>query len=216
MWTSQIVRLSSTLGLVAALAVAAVPAAHAQDRDHGHQSGAIYAQRDNHDQGGADRGRGPDNRGADRDGQGRDGRDHDGNWNGWTGNRGDWDRGQPQGPVYVSPPPVYVAPQAPDYPPPVIVQPVPVPVTPDLQAYVLPPLEAVFPGDDFADYPPQLVAIGSDVFVLSSPMLFWGPDQAAVAQAVAAQLAQTSPGWGTVVLDGPQGYGVYLTYQPSL
>ena len=24
-----------------------------------------------------------------------------------------------------------------------------------------------------------------------------------------------SPGWGTTVLNGPQGYGVYLTYQPN-
>jgi hypothetical protein len=29
------------------------------------------------------------------------------------------------------------------------------------------------------------------------------------------QLAAITPGWGTTILNGPQGYGVYLTYQPS-
>ena len=41
----------------------------------------------------------------------------------------------------------------------------------------------------------------------------WTPDQAAAPQGIAGQLAQMSPGWGTTVLNGPQGYGVYLTYQ---
>jgi hypothetical protein len=207
MWTRQIVRLGSTLGVVAALTVAAAPPAHAQDRDPGHQAGSVYAQRGDQDRGGADRGSGQQGRGPDRGDQGRDGNDRD-------DNRGDRDRGQPQAPVYVVPPPIYIAPQQPDYPPPVVIQPVPVPVTPDVQAYVLPPLEALFPTADFADYPPQLVPLGNNVFALSSPSLFWGPGQAGIPQSIAAQLAQSSQGWGTTVLNGPQGYGVYLTYQP--
>src|SRR2546423_633493 len=147
MWTRQIVRLSGTLGAVAALTVAAAPAAHAQDRDSGPHTGSVYAQRDNRDRGGADQGRGQQDRGPDQGDPGRDRIDRD-------GNRGDRDRDQRQAPVYVAPPQVYIAPEQPDYAPPVVVQPVPVPVTPDVQAYVLPPLEALFPTADFADYPP--------------------------------------------------------------
>jgi hypothetical protein len=199
MWTQRIVRLGSTLGVVAALAVVATPAAQAQDRDRGHQPAGVYAQRDDHDRGGPDRGRDHQGRGSDQDDRGRDRGDRD-------DNGGDWDRGQ-------APAPVYVVPQQPNYAPPVIVEPVPVPVTPDLQAYVLPPLEALFPTADFADYPPALLSVGNNTYALSSPMLFWGPDQVAVPQAIAAQLAQSTPGWGAAVLNGPQGYGVYLTYQ---
>jgi hypothetical protein len=202
MWRQHLVRFGSTLGLVAALGVVGAPAAQAQQRGDDHHQGGVYAQRDDHGRGGDDRGRGQENRGPDQGDRGRDQGNRD-------GDRDGGDRGQYQ-------PPVYVVPQQPDYAPPVIVQPVPVPVTPDVTAYMLPPLEALFPTADFADYPPQLVPVGNNVYALSSPMLFWTPDQATVPQSIAGQLAQMSPGWGTTVLNGPQGYGVYLTYQPNL
>ena len=212
MWRTQLLRFTSTLGLVAALGVVAAPAAHAQDRGDRHQAG-VYAQRDDGDrgdrggaQGDRGQGQGPDrggpqgNRGPGQGNLGDRGADR--------GDRGDRGDGQFAPPVYVTPPPVY-------QPPPIVEPvPVPVPVTPDLNGYVLPPLEALFPAADFADYPPSLLPLGNNVYALSSPMLFWTPDQAATPQALAAQLDQSSPGWGTTVLDGPQGYGVYLTYQP--
>jgi hypothetical protein len=209
MWTRQIVRIGSTLGVVAALTVAAAPAAQAQGHQDGHQGGGGSVQRDDGNRGGADRGQGQQDREPQRDGRGGERNDRDGNrgYEDRDGNRGYGDRGQPEAPFYV-------VPQQPDYAPPVVVQPIPVPVTPDVLAYALPPLEALFPTADFADYPPQLVPVGNNVFALSSPSLFWGPDQATIAQSVAAQLAQSTPGWGTTVLNGPQGYGVYLTCQP--
>ena len=47
---------------------------------------------------------------------------------------------------------------------------------------------------------------------MSSPILFCGVDQAGACRLMADQLARTGPGWGTTVMDGPQGYGVYVTY----
>src|SRR5690348_15655876 len=225
MWRTHLLRFASTAGLVAALGIVAAPAAHAQDRDDHHPAGGyaqrddyapgvVYAQRD--DRGGQDRG-GQMDRG-DRGDRGDQGDRGDGDDRGPDrGDRGDRDQGQfAPPPVYVAPPayqppPVYVAPP-PDYQPPTIVEPVPVPVMPDLNAYVLPQLEALFPGADFADYPPALLPLGNNVFALSSPQLSWTPDQAGTPQAIVAQLDQYSPNWGTAVIDGPQGYGVYLTY----
>ncbi|HLH25882.1 MAG TPA: hypothetical protein VK066_25465 [Chloroflexota bacterium] len=193
MWTHSLARLGSTFGLVAALGFVAAPAVHAQDWDHGHQAGGVYAQQDDHDRAGPDRGRDQDDRGRNQD------------------DRGDRDRGDRD--YHQAPPPVYVVPEQPQPAPPPIVEPVPVPVTPDVQAYVLPPLEALFPTADFADYPPELVPIGNNLYAVVSPSLFWGPDQLAAAQALAAQLDQSTPGWGATVLSGPEGYGAYLTYQ---
>jgi hypothetical protein len=79
-----------------------------------------------------------------------------------------------------------------------------------LQAAVVPSLAAVFPTVDFADSPPQFEAIGPNAYAAVSPQLFWGPDQAAAAQAAAVQLAQHTPGWSTALLNGPEGYGYYL------
>jgi hypothetical protein len=51
------------------------------------------------------------------------------------------------------------------------------------------------------------------MYAVSSPLLFCGVDQAGTCQLIAQQLAQITPGWGTTTMNGPQGYGVYLTYQ---
>src|SRR3954469_25668853 len=96
MWRQSLVRLASTLGLVAALGVAGAPAAQAQQRGDDHHQGGASAQRDEHDRGGQDGGRGQDSRGPDQGDRGRD----QGNWD---GNRDGRDRGQYQPPVYVAP-----------------------------------------------------------------------------------------------------------------
>jgi hypothetical protein len=49
---------------------------------------------------------------------------------------------------------------------------------------------------------------------LSHPRLFWSVNEAATAQAVVQQLLRQTPGWGTTLYNGSQGYGIYLTYRP--
>src|SRR4051794_12151224 len=81
-------------------------------------------------------------------------------------------------------------------------QPAPSQVTYALQAAVVPSLAAVFPTVDFAGSPPQFESIGPNAYAVDSPQLVWAPDQAADAQAAAVQLAQHTPGWSTVLLNG--------------
>ncbi len=117
----------------------------------------------------------------------------------------EWQRGFPGAPVLAPGPVVPVA------------QPLPVPVpvavpVPAVQAAILPPLQQAFPTAGFAQSPPQLVALPGNGYALSHPLLFCGPDAAGSCQAMAWQLAQVAPGFGTAVMNGPEGYGVYLTY----
>jgi hypothetical protein len=94
------------------------------------------------------------------------------------------------------------------------VQAVPVPVPVPVQA-ALPALQQLFPGAGFQQNPPQFIPLQGNSYAVSSPLLFCGADQAGTCQLMAQQLAQITPGWGTAVMNGPQGYGVYLTYQAS-
>jgi hypothetical protein len=135
-----------------------------------------------------------------------------------AGFRNGFDRGLNGGRrTVVVPVPVPAAPiQAFPLPPaPVQAVPVPVPVpVPALQA-ALPALQQVFPGAGFGQNPPQFVPLQGNMYAVSSPLLFCGADQAGTCQLMAQQLAQITPGWGTTVTNGPQGYGVYLTFQNS-
>jgi hypothetical protein len=63
--------------------------------------------------------------------------------------------------------------------------------------------------------PLQFQSVDANTYLVSHPGLFWPVSQAATAQAVAQQLSSQAPGWGTVTSNGPQGYGVYMTYQPG-
>jgi len=130
--------------------------------------------------------------------------------------RGDHDRDRVRRRFDV-PPAVIPFPVAPPF-----VQPVPVPVPeavpvpiPTLQAAVLPPLEALMPAANFAQNPPEFLPLQNGTYAVISPALFCGTDQAGTCEAIAAQLAQMTPGWGTALLNGPDGYGVYLTQQGS-
>src|SRR5262249_61386120 len=62
--------------------------------------------------------------------------------------------------------------------------------------------------------PLQLMPLDNNTFVVSHPNLYWPMDQLGIAEATAQQMASLGPGWSTNVTNGPQGYGVYLTYQP--
>jgi hypothetical protein len=113
-----------------------------------------------------------------------------------------------QQPIVVPVPvPAPVAPVAP-----VQALPVPVPVPVPVQA-ALPALNQVFPQAGFLQNPPQFIPLQNNMYAVSSPVLFCGPDQAGTCQLMAQQLAQITPGWGTTVMNGPQGYGEYLTFQ---
>ena len=94
----------------------------------------------------------------------------------------------------------------------------PLPLPPVLPPPVLPPaalpvLQQFFPGAGFAQNPPQLFSLQGNKYGVNSQLLFCSVDQAGACDLMAQQLAQVSPGWGTTVTNGPQGYGVYLTYQ---
>ncbi len=75
-------------------------------------------------------------------------------------------------------------------------------------------IQQTLPWQTFQGAPLQVAPLDATSFVVSSPSLFWPASNMAAAQAVAYQLASAAPGWGTTLYNGPQGYGVYLTYQP--
>ena len=86
--------------------------------------------------------------------------------------------------------------------------------TPALQAAVLQGVTQIFPAEVIEQSPLRFVRRGN-VYVVDHPALYWRVEQAPAAEAVAAELAGLTPGWSTTVFNGPQGRGVYLTYQPS-
>jgi hypothetical protein len=84
-----------------------------------------------------------------------------------------------------------------------------------LQAAVLPAIARVVPSDDLQQTPLQFTPFQGNTYIVSHPDLYWQVDQAPYTQMVAWQLASMTPGWNTTVANGPQGYGVYLTYRYS-
>jgi hypothetical protein len=82
-----------------------------------------------------------------------------------------------------------------------------------LNSLVLPAVARVVPFQNLQETPLQFMPLQGNVYMVSHPDLYWQPGQAPFAQTVAQQLASMSPGWGTTIANGPQGYGVYLTYQ---
>lgn len=97
-----------------------------------------------------------------------------------------------------------------------VVQVVPVPVfsgqvsAPDLLPV---PLQQALGAASFQPTPIQFLPFQPHAYVLVSPMLFCGLDTAANCVALAQQLNTLTSGFGTAILNGPQGYGVYVTYQ---
>src|SRR3954453_5278166 len=188
----------SLLGGALLLAAALAPAASAEPTmQRGH---------------GGDHGRGHDGGQGQNQGnwQNQGGWQNQGNWQ--NQNTGQWQRNV--SPV-VNAAPVVVPVTVPV--PEVVPAPVPVPVPvplPTLQAAVLPPLQQLFSPGPFQQTPLQVLPLQDNSFALVHPLLFCGMDVAGNCDAIAAQLASITPGWGTAVMDGPDGYGVYVTYQP--
>src|SRR5437763_5775374 len=84
------------------------------------------------------------------------------------------------------------------------------------EAAMLRTIREVVPPEVLQQTPVQLVPLDADTYLVSHPGLVWPVDQQANAQAVVAQyFAAHGPGWGTAVVNGPQGQGVYLTYDPA-
>jgi hypothetical protein len=67
----------------------------------------------------------------------------------------------------------------------------------------------------FLQAPMQFLPLEGNTYAIASPVLFCGVDTAGDCEAMAEALAEITPGWGTTMMDGPDGYGVYLTYAGS-
>ena len=89
----------------------------------------------------------------------------------------------------------------------------PATTTPALRDAVLQGIQGVFPADLFQQLQPRFVPLQDNLYLVSHPALYWRPEQEMAAQALAGRLASLAPGWSTTLSEGPQGYGVYLTYQ---
>jgi hypothetical protein len=105
------------------------------------------------------------------------------------------------------------------------------------QNEVVPAISQVLPPEQFQDVPlqvvpltpdasapaaisppeaPQVTAPAPEVYALAHPLLFCQVEASDTCQDLAAQLSGIKPGFGTTTMDGPNGYGVYLTYQANL
>jgi hypothetical protein len=114
------------------------------------------------------------------------------------------------GPWSDAPPPTY----------PVLMSPQTAPFVPAVQNTILPALTQVLPPDQLQDTPLQVLpadpaASVPSAFVLAHPLLFCDVDSADTCEDLADQLDAITPGFDTAVVDGPNGYGVYLTYEPD-
>jgi hypothetical protein len=89
-------------------------------------------------------------------------------------------------------------------------------VTSAAQPGLLSTVQQILPPEVLRQTPLQFQSLdGSSTYLVSHPSLFWPADQAAIAQAVVQQLASQTPGWSTTTTNGPQGFGIYATYQPA-
>jgi hypothetical protein len=84
-----------------------------------------------------------------------------------------------------------------------------------VQPGLLSTVQQVLPPEILRQTPLQFQSLDGSTYLVSHPSLFWPADQAAIAQAVVQQLSSQTPGWSTTVANGPQGSGIYATYQPA-
>jgi hypothetical protein len=83
------------------------------------------------------------------------------------------------------------------------------------QAGLLPTVQGILPPEVLQQTPLQFQSLDGSRYLVAHPHLFWAVDQAPLAQAVVQQLASQTPGWGTEVANGPLGFGIYATFQPT-
>jgi hypothetical protein len=84
-----------------------------------------------------------------------------------------------------------------------------------LQAAFLEGVERIFPAEVIQQAPARFVPLQGNTYLVSHPALFWRVQDAPAAEALAQELAGITPGWNTRLYNGPQGRGVYLTYERS-
>ena len=89
-------------------------------------------------------------------------------------------------------------------------------VSTSLEAALQDGILEVFPAETLRQGEPQFLPLQRNLYLVSHPALYWRVEQEPAAQALAGELAERSPGWGTTLSNGPQGYGVYLTYRPNV
>jgi hypothetical protein len=83
--------------------------------------------------------------------------------------------------------------------------------TTTFQQRIVPALASVVPVDTLQNGI-EVVQVQPNVDVLVGSQFYCPPNNAASCQALAAQLAATTPGFTTVSLNGPLGPGVYVAY----
>jgi len=128
-------------------------------------------------------------------------------------------------PVPVPVPVPLAGPPLPPPPPfPILMSQQAAPFLPVMQNEVLPAISQVLPPEQFQDVPLQLLPVQPEpaapaplpsTYVLAHPLLFCGLDAVDTCEDLADQLDAISPGFDTPVMDGPNGYGMYLTYQAA-
>ena len=88
-------------------------------------------------------------------------------------------------------------------------------VSPTLRDLTLEGVTEMFPAETIQQAPIQFVRLAGNTYLVQHPALYWRVEQEPAAQALAEELAERTPGWSTTLLQGPHGYGVYLTYRHS-
>jgi hypothetical protein len=79
------------------------------------------------------------------------------------------------------------------------------------QEIILPTVASVIPLDTLGSGI-QAIQVRPGLHALVAPQLFCSLDTAAVCEALAREFAERTPGWTTVTINGPLGYGVYLAF----
>jgi hypothetical protein len=95
------------------------------------------------------------------------------------------------------------------------------PFIPEVQNTLLPALGQVLPTEPLQEVPLQIVPVQPaaplpGAFLLAHPLLFCELDAADTCEDLADELDAITPGFDTILADGPNGYGVYLMYQPDV
>jgi hypothetical protein len=79
------------------------------------------------------------------------------------------------------------------------------------QEIIVPTVASVIPLDVLGSGI-QAIQVRPGLHALVAPQLYCSLDTAAVCETLAREFAERTPGWTTVTINGPLGYGVYLAY----
>jgi hypothetical protein len=79
------------------------------------------------------------------------------------------------------------------------------------QQTVVPTLAGVLPAPTLQNGL-EVMPVAPHLHILTSPQFFCPMDAASNCVNIAAQLAQRTPGWTTVIANGPQGMGAYVAH----